>query len=414
MRLAAAVFVFFFGLLSMEAQAGSMVWLDSIEAGRAEAQRTGKLLLVHFMSTHCGPCVQLDRNVYSQSEVIDAISRHFVAVKINTELNPELARRHSIRFVPTDMVIDPSGRLLATQKCPPHPSRYVAGLMRLVPSAKPTDSAGGIRQSPVPQSVPAGYQNPSGYQNAVGPRYANQMPPTKPATPASTSSVSAPPSTGPAATGPPAMTPGLAPPSNPPAVKRPVTPWNAVSASKNLGKAPGATDEFGGLSEVFGSANGQVTQSAYLPSNSTLVRPAATSAEQVSLQKLPTRQPVPQSMPLPPVIESPSLDGMCPVALTEQKKWVVGDPQWGAYHRGRLYLFAGEAQQQRFLANPDHYSPVLSGYDPVVAFEQQQFKLGQRKHGVFFKNRIYLFASEENLKRFYQSPDRFNQAFVSP
>jgi YHS domain-containing protein len=105
---------------------------------------------------------------------------------------------------------------------------------------------------------------------------------------------------------------------------------------------------------------------------------------------------------------------MCPVVLTEQKKWVVGDPQWGAYHRGRLYLFAGEAQQQRFLANPDHYSPVLSGYDPVVAFEQQQFKLGQRKHGVFFKNRIYLFASEENLKRFYQSPDRFNQAVVSP
>jgi hypothetical protein len=105
---------------------------------------------------------------------------------------------------------------------------------------------------------------------------------------------------------------------------------------------------------------------------------------------------------------------MCPVELIEQKKWVTGNRQWGAYHRGRLYLFVGESQQQRFLRNPDYYSPVLSGYDPVVAFEEGQFLQGQRKHGVFFKNRVYLFASEANLAQFYQAPERFKAAFATP
>ena len=57
MRLAATFVVLIGGLLSLEAHAGSVIWLDNIEAGRAEANRTGKLLLVHFWSTHCGPCV---------------------------------------------------------------------------------------------------------------------------------------------------------------------------------------------------------------------------------------------------------------------------------------------------------------------------------------------------------------------
>ena len=383
MRLAATFVVLIGGLLSLEAHAGSVIWLDNIEAGRAEANRTGKLLLVHFWSTHCGPCVQLDRNVYSQSEVVETIARHFVAVKINTELHPELARRHSIRFVPTDMVIDASGRLLATQKCPPHANRYLAGLMRLVPSANPAEPNQQIEQSPIVPSVPVTYQNPVSYQNAVGPRYASHTPP--PHTP-------------------PAMTPAFAPGSIPPAVKRPVTPWNTPVSSQ---KTVRPTVEVGQLSETISSVNNQVSQSAYLPSGSTLASPARSTVE----EKMTAAS---QAMPLPPAVESPSLDGMCPVELVEQKNWVVGNRQWGAYHRGRLYIFAGESQQQRFLANPDYYSPVLSGYDPVIAFENQKFLLGQRKHGVFFKNRIYLFANEENLKRFYQAPDRFKAAYETP
>ena len=49
------------------------------------------------------------------------------------------------------------------------------------------------------------------------------------------------------------------------------------------------------------------------------------------------------------------LDGYCPVTLADQKKWQVGDRRYGVIHRGRTYLFAGPVEQQKFLANPDHY-----------------------------------------------------------
>ena len=67
--------------------------------------------------------------------------------------------------------------------------------------------------------------------------------------------------------------------------------------------------------------------------------------------------------------------------LIENERWVRGDPRWGAIHRGRLYLFGGEAQKQRFMGNPDYYSPVLSGNDPVLALDQQQIVPGRRQHG---------------------------------
>ncbi|MEC7696968.1 MAG: thioredoxin family protein [Planctomycetota bacterium] len=384
MRLVAAVFIVICSLFAGVTHAGSIRWLENIDAGRAEAQQSGKLLLVHFWSTHCGPCVQLERNVYSQAEVAEAISQHFVAVKINTETHPELARRHGIRFVPTDMVIDPSGRLLATQKCPPQATRYLAGLLRLLPTAGPSADSNSIPQTPIAMSMPVTYGNPEYSAPAVGPRYANL------ASPASNG------------TSPPAMTPELAPPSNPPVVKRPVAPWETAAKSGDNVGAAGVT----GLSTVRNNPpSSSISQSSYLPSETV---PSPTRSTSVNL---PT---VPPALPLPPTIDAPSLDGMCPVELVEHKKWVAGQTQWGAYHRGRLYLFSGEHQQQRFLANPDYYSPVLSGYDPVVAAESHAFVLGHRKHGVFYKNRVYLFADEENLKRFYQSPDRFQAASTRP
>ncbi|MDH3718495.1 MAG: hypothetical protein OES79_10290, partial [Planctomycetota bacterium] len=60
-----------------------------------------------------------------------------------------------------------------------------------------------------------------------------------------------------------------------------------------------------------------------------------------------------------------------------------------------------------FLSNPDYYSPAISGNDPVLAVDQRQFVAGKRKHGLFYDKRVFLFASEETLARFYQDPLRY-------
>jgi YHS domain-containing protein len=125
-------------------------------------------------------------------------------------------------------------------------------------------------------------------------------------------------------------------------------------------------------------------------------------------QQQPVRQPASVAT-VPPGNPPLGMDGYCPVHLTEGQDWKRGDARWGAIHRGRTYLFVSQGCQQKFLANPDRYSPVLEGHDPVVAVEENKLVAGKREFGVFYEGRVYLFASEATLDRFSTSPERYIQ-----
>ncbi|QGJ69266.1 Hypothetical protein PBC10988_9360 [Planctomycetales bacterium 10988] len=101
------------------------------------------------------------------------------------------------------------------------------------------------------------------------------------------------------------------------------------------------------------------------------------------------------------------LDGYCPVQLVERRQWTPGDARWGAIHRGQTFLFAGPEEQQRFLARPELYAPVLQGSDPVVALEEGRWVTGNRQFGLIFEGQVFLFSSEDTLNRFSENPDRF-------
>lgn len=106
------------------------------------------------------------------------------------------------------------------------------------------------------------------------------------------------------------------------------------------------------------------------------------------------------SMPL-------GLEGYCPVTLAQKGAWTEGRAQYGARHRGRTYLFAGPEQQQAFLADPDRYAPALSGDDPVLAFESGKTAPGQRRYGVTYQSRMYLFSTPETRTAFAANPERY-------
>ncbi len=101
------------------------------------------------------------------------------------------------------------------------------------------------------------------------------------------------------------------------------------------------------------------------------------------------------------------MEGFCPVALIEEDRWVRGDKQWGARHRGRVYLFSSAAAQQKFLADPDRYSPALTGFDPVVFAENGRYAEGLRAHGLRYHDQIFLFQNEASLAKFAQEPHRY-------
>ncbi len=106
-----------------------------------------------------------------------------------------------------------------------------------------------------------------------------------------------------------------------------------------------------------------------------------------------------------------ALHGKCPVTLLSEAKWVDGDTAIGCVHRNRIYLFTSNENFLKFKSDPDAYSPVLAGYDPVVFSETGRLIDGLEEFGVFMgkvpNQRIVLFASPETRARFQMEPHQF-------
>ncbi len=131
--------------------------------------------------------------------------------------------------------------------------------------------------------------------------------------------------------------------------------------------------------------------------------PANPAVAQVAAQQPEIKSPKSDSSDL-------SMDGYCCVTLHNENRWAKGDTRWGARHRGRVYLFNSAASQQQFLADPDKYSPILAGYDPVSFRDSSQLSTGSRNHGVRYDEHMFLFESEASLQKFWSSPEQYAAA----
>ena len=176
---------------------------------------------------------------------------------------------------------------------------------------------------------------------------------------------------------------------------RAAEPTSPAPQSQEPAPAAKANPVFAAISNPFGMFKPQAEPSepAQQPS------PAATA--DYARGSAPATAPAAQDpMPL-------GLEGYCPVTLIESGGWVEGQASWGARHRGRTYLFRGLEEQQAFLADPDRYAPALSGDDPVAAFDAGTALPGERRYGVTYQQRIYLFASPESRATFAANPQRY-------
>jgi len=77
-----------------------------------KAQREDKLIFLDFYTTWCGPCIRMDKSVFSDPFVQEFFMTHFISVKVDAEdngLGSELARRHGIKAYPGLLFLDGSG-----------------------------------------------------------------------------------------------------------------------------------------------------------------------------------------------------------------------------------------------------------------------------------------------------------------
>ncbi|MHB9154226.1 MAG: thioredoxin family protein [Endomicrobiales bacterium] len=94
-----------------KSEAGTVNWVASLAEGLETARESGKPVMVDFYADWCGWCKKLDREVYTVNDVIK-LSKEFVNVKVNTDKNPEEARRYKVQGLPTVVFLGPNGDVL--------------------------------------------------------------------------------------------------------------------------------------------------------------------------------------------------------------------------------------------------------------------------------------------------------------
>lgn len=107
-------------------------WHTDFAKAEAEAKRLGRPLLVHFHATWCGPCRRMEREVLNTPEVLAQLDAAFVAVKVDSDLYPELTRKCVVRALPSDVVLDPfSGRVIGQAEGFRDVPAYLSGAVRM-------------------------------------------------------------------------------------------------------------------------------------------------------------------------------------------------------------------------------------------------------------------------------------------
>jgi len=429
-------------------------WHSDMSQAKVASGISHRPVLVVFTAKWSDASMNLEQTSLASDEAMALVTACFEPVRLDVDADPETAQKMGISHLPTACVIDTNDRVLAKFDCPDSSAGFVAAagraaqdaaankmantpataiaasvataaphirtqsdfiaapvapsaappaaneaLLPLNPPLWPAEKPAAAGAVAIERALPTAQANPltaepvrasiepaatpstgdvSAWLNGGSPQaqLAAAVAAVPPATPEKTKPA-------PPATANPTAQATVSPPVKPSATETAKSFLTAMQKPFSLfSRSPTAAAD---ASKKAVSAS---TQSPPAPFPSTAGRSAEASADPL------------QSMPV-------GLEGYCPVTLVDKGTWVEGRAQWGVRHRGRTYLFLGADQQKAFLADPDRYAPALSGDDPVAAFESGKSIAGQRRFGVTYQSRMYLFSSPESRSAFTANPQRF-------
>jgi YHS domain-containing protein/thiol-disulfide isomerase/thioredoxin len=447
------------------AQNVAIQWQQDLATAQKLAADSNRLVLVHFWAPWCAPCLRLEQQVFNQSVVARAVQENFIPVKVNADESREIAQRFGLAGLPADVVLTPAGQVVARLRCPPTADAYAAQIVQVATARRAAAGGGAGRYDP--RYTAAGGKNLAAVGATAVTEHNSYAGAASGASPHGTAAgAAAPPINNPyvglgsAATMGPPQVPYQPNPIGTGSRYRPTARQVPQVAGQGApgGLVPRGSDPAGPSGTAYGTASAwpQRQPSGSLPgqTNRYSAAPPPPAGQAGGTPRAPsvagpryrnTWQPPGSGSAAPPVVQpaqqwraspvvpgaathqqsSPSvavaqnsaasqtgsnplgMDGYCAVTLKQDQRWIPGDRRWGVNHRGRTYLFASAEAQRRFLADPDAYSPVLSGIDPVLAIDQGRSISGQRRHGVFFDGQVYLFSNETSLQQFSKNPKRY-------
>jgi thiol-disulfide isomerase/thioredoxin len=368
--------------------APSIPWDHDLGAAFQQSALSGKPILLHFYSNNCPPCKMLDTRAFKDEKVIAALSEQTIPLKINVDNQRSVADRYEVTRWPTDVYLHPNGDEIGRSVSPQDPVKYCELVSRVS-----SVNRGWITERIASQNaIAAGQQGNLASMRA-------------------------------------------------PANANPTSVLAAISAAseQHQGKsATGATKASLIKDSESSVASNSINGRAVVTKSATFTTPATNSRTESNPYC--AAVPGPDGMPsvecnsgIEPSVNSvpaqmvgfareasqnryaqasarlggvmsedttPAMDGCCAVTLRTQSAWAVGSPQFAIKHRGRIYYCVSEEARQMFLAQPDYYSPILSGYDIVHFCETGKLEPGRREFGCESGGHIFLFKDAATYETF--------------
>jgi len=109
-------------------------WINEPEAALTRAKQSNKPLLVRFVAQWCGVCRRLERNTLSDPQVAAAVNDTFIPLSIDLPdpggQGGRFATQYMVQYVPTLLMLDPSGQEIARASGMMSPPEFLQWLRR--------------------------------------------------------------------------------------------------------------------------------------------------------------------------------------------------------------------------------------------------------------------------------------------
>lgn len=103
-------FLFLVLFVSIQLQ-GQVYWLNDLKFAKATAKETGKLIVIDFWASWCGPCNAMDQKLW-QSPEMKEIAKNFIGLKINTDNDHETAVKYGVTGIPKVVIVTAAGEVI--------------------------------------------------------------------------------------------------------------------------------------------------------------------------------------------------------------------------------------------------------------------------------------------------------------
>ncbi len=94
----------------------SVFWKQDVPAAFEEARRSDQPLFVDFFASWCLPCLEMEKNTFSDASVRAFLEKNFIPLRVDcTEETPvcnQLVEKYSVVGWPTFLILDPQGNSL--------------------------------------------------------------------------------------------------------------------------------------------------------------------------------------------------------------------------------------------------------------------------------------------------------------